>query len=137
MTKNRIPLDSYEMIPEEQRAYLMNYGKNFNEKMCRFAVSMMRDRKGNKVEMVKKDDLEKKLKENKIEIENDVMYNGVYVYAMCMADFMGSSIEDEKHVLLYVKDYIDDPDAADGQTFTRFYASCVNAGIPIDWAEMI
>lgn len=137
MTKNRIPLDSYEMIPEEQRAYFMNYGKNFNEKMCRFAVSMMRDRKGNKVEMVKKDDLEKKLKENKIEIENDVMYNGVYVYAMCMADFMGSSIEDEKHVLLYVKDYIDDPDAADGQTFTRFYASCVNAGIPIDWAEMI
>ena len=115
----------------------MNYGKNFNEKMCRFAVSMMRDRKGNMVEMVKKDDLEKKLKENKIEIENDVMYNGVYVYAMCMADFMGSSIEDEKHALLYVKDYIDDPDAADGQTFTRFYASCVNAGIPIDWAEMI
>ncbi len=137
MTKNRIPLDSYEMIPEEQRAYLMNYGKNFNEKMCRFAVSMMRDRKGNKVEMVKKDDLEKKLKENKIEIENDVMYNGVYVFAMCMADFMGSSIEDEKHALLYVKDYIDDPDAADGQTFIRFYASCVNAGIPIDWAEMI
>jgi hypothetical protein len=137
MTKNRIPLDSYEMIPEEQRAYLMNYGKNFNEKMCRFAVSMMRDRKGNKVEMVKKDDLEKKLKENKIEIENDVMYNGVYVYAMCMADFMGSSIEDEKHALLYVKDYIDDPDAADGQVFNRFFADCVNAGIPIDWAEMI
>lgn len=137
MTKNRIPLDSYEMIPEEQRAYLMNYGKNFNEKMCRFAVSMMRDRKGNKVEMVKKDDLEKKLKENKIEIENDVMYNGVYVFAMCMADFMGSSIEDEKHALLYVKDYIDDPDAADGQVFNRFFADCVNAGIPIDWAEMI
>ena len=137
MTKNRIPLDSYEMIPEEQRAYLMNYGKNFNEKMCRFAVSMMRDRKGNKVEMVKKDDLEKKLKEDKIEIENDVMYNGVYVFAMCMADFMGSSIEDEKHALLYVKDYIDDPDAADGQVFNRFFADCVNAGIPIDWAEMI
>lgn len=137
MTKNRIPLDSYEMIPEEQRAYLMNYGKNFNEKMCRFAVSMMRDRKGNKVEMVKKDDLEKKLKENNIEIENDVMYNGVYVFAMCMADFMGSSIEDEKHALLYVKDYIDDPDAADGQVFNRFFADCVNAGIPIDWAEMI
>ena len=137
MTKNRIPLDSYDVIPEEQRQYFMNYGKNFNEKMCRFAVSMMRDRKGNKVEMVKKEDFEKKLKDNKIEIENDIMYNGVYVFAMCMADFMGSSIEDEKHALLYVKDYIDDPDAADGQTFTRFYASCVNAGIPIDWSEMI
>lgn len=130
-------MDSYDVIPEEQRQYFMNYGKNFNEKMCRFAVSMMRDRKGNKVEMVKKEDFEKKLKDNKIEIENDIMYNGVYVFAMCMADFMGSSIEDEKHLFLYVKDYIDDPDAADGQTFTRFYASCVNAGIPIDWAEMI
>lgn len=127
----------YDTMPEEQRAYYMNYGKNFNEKMCRFAVSMMRDRKGNRVEMMKKEDLEKKLKENNIEVENDVMYNGVYVMAMVKADFMGSSIEDEKHALLYVKDYIDDPDAADGQVFTRFYASCVNAGIPIDWSEML
>ena len=137
MDRNRQPLDMYDTMPEEQRAYYMNYGKNFNEKMCRFAVSMMRDRKGNRVEMMKKEDLEKKLKENNIEVENDVMYNGVYVMAMVKADFMGSSIEDEKHALLYVKDYIDDPDAADGQVFTRFYASCVNAGIPIDWSEML
>jgi len=137
MDRNRQPLDMYDTMPEEQRAYYMNYGKNFNEKMCRFAVSMMRDRKGNRVEMMKKEDLEKKLKENNIEVENDVMYNGVYVMAMVKADFMGSSIEDEKHALLYVKDYIDDPDAAYGQVFTRFYASCVNAGIPIDWSEMM
>lgn len=137
MERNRQPLDIYDTMPEEQRAYYMNYGKNFNEKMCRFAVSKMRDRKGNKVEMMKKEDLEKKLKENGINIENDVMYNGVYTMAMVNADFMGSSIEDEKHALLYVKDYIDDPDAADGQVFTRFYASCVNAGIPIDWSEML
>lgn len=137
MERNRQPLDMYDTMPEEQRAYYMNYGKNFNEKMCRFAVSMMRDKKGNRVEMMKKEDLEKKLKENNIEVENDVMYNGVYVMAMVKADFMGSSIEDEKHALLYVKDYIDDPDAADGQVFTRFYASCVNAGIPIDWSEML
>ena len=127
----------YDTMPEEQRAYYMNYGKNFNEKMCRFAVGMMRDRKGNKVEMMKKEDLERKLKENGINVENDIMYNGVYTIAMVHADFMGSSIEDEKHALLYVKDYIDDPDAADGQVFTRFYASCVNAGIPIDWSEML
>lgn len=137
MERNRQPLDIYDTMPEEQRAYYMNYGKNFNEKMCRFAVSKMRDRKGNKVEMMKKEDLARKLKENGINIENDIMYNGVYTMAMVYADFMGSSIEDEKHALLYVKDYIDDPDAADGQVFTRFYASCVNAGIPIDWAEML
>lgn len=137
MERNRQPLDMYDTMPEEQRAYYMNFGKHFNEKMCRFAVGMMRDRKGNKVEMTKKDDLERKLKENGISIENNVMYDGSYVFSMCMSDFMGSSIEDEKHALLYVKDYIDDPDAADGQVFTRFYASCVNAGIPIDWSEML
>ncbi len=137
MERNRQPLDIYDTMPEEQRAYYMNFGKHFNEKMCRFAVGMMRDSKGNKVEMTKKDDLERKLKENGISIENNVMYDGSYVFSMCMSDFMGSSIEDEKHALLYVKDYIDDPDAADGQVFTRFYASCVNAGIPIDWSEML
>ena len=137
MERNRQPLDIYDTMPEEQRAYYMNYGKHFNEKMCRFAVGMMRDRKGNKVEMTKKDDLERKLKENGISIENNVMYDGSYIFSMCMSDFMGSSIEDEKHALLYVKDYIDDPDAADGQPFIRFYASCVNAGIPIDWSEML
>lgn len=137
MTKNRIPLDSYEMIPEEQRAYLMNYGKHFNEKMYRFAVSLMRDTKGSKLTPMKKEDVEAKLKEYKVELENDMMYDSSYVMMMAKSDFMGSSIEDEKHLCLYVKDYIDDPDAADGQTFTRFYASCVNAGIPIDWTEMI
>lgn len=137
MERNRQPLDMYDTMPEEQRAYYMNYGKHFNEKMCRFAVGMMRDRKGNKVEMTKKDDMEKKLKENGIVLENDVMYDSAYVFSMVKADFMGSSIEDEKHALMYVKDYIDDPDAADGQVFTRFYASCVNAGIPIDWSEML
>lgn len=137
MVKNRLPLDTYDTMSDGQRAYYMNYGKHFNEKMCKFAVSMMRDRKGNKVELVKKDDLAKKLKENGVEIENDIMWDGAYVMAMVNADFMGSSIEDEKHALLYVKDYLDDPDAADGQVFTRFYASCVNAGIPIDWSEML
>lgn len=137
MAKNRLPLDTYDIIPEEQRAYLMNYGKHFNEKMCKFAVSLMRDRNGNRLPMTKKDDVLAKLRENGVELENDVMFDSTYVMHMATSDFMGSSIEDEKHLCLYVKDYIDDPDAEDGQVFSRFYASCVNAGIPIDWSEML
>lgn len=137
MTKNRIPLDKYDIVPEEQRAYLMNYGKHFNEKMCKFAVSMMRDKKGGKIEMIKKEDLQKKLKENGIEIENDIMHDSVFSISMVKADFMGSSIEDEKHALLYVKDLLDDPDQSDGFVFNRWYADMVNSGTPIDWAEML
>lgn len=133
----RTPLDTYDMIPDDQRAYLSNYGKHFNKKMYKFAVSLMRDRNGEKLKVVEFDHFKKKLEENGITLKNDVMYDGAYVYMMAMSDFMGSSIEDEKHLLLYVKDYIDDVDAADGQVFTRFYSSCVNAGIPIEWSEML
>ena len=54
------------MIPEEQRAYLMNYGKHFNEKMYRFAVSLMRDTKGNKLTPMKKEDVEAKTAKKKL-----------------------------------------------------------------------
>lgn len=137
MERKRIPLDSYDIVPEEQRAYLMNYGKHFNEKMCKFAVEHMRDRNGKKMSMMKKDDVLAKLKEHGVTLENDVMYDSTFVFHMAMSDFMGSSIEDEKHICLYVKDLIDDDDQADGFIFNRFYADCCNKGLPIDWSEML
>ena len=73
MSKNRIPLDMYDVMPDEQRAYLSNYGKHFNSKMCEFAVKMMRDRKGSRVEMVKKEDLEKKMKDVGVTILNSTL----------------------------------------------------------------
>ena len=137
MKRDKIPLDTYDIIPEEQRIYLMNYGKHFNEKMCKFAVSLMRDKEGKKMPYIKKDDILTKLKENGVELENDVMYDSTFVYHMGASDVMGSSVPDEKHLCLYVKDLIDDDDQADGYLFARFYSDCVNKGMPIDWAEML
>ena len=88
MDKPKQPLDMYDIIPEEQRAYLMNYGKHFNEKMCKFAVSLMRDRNGKKVSLMKKDDVLAKLKENGVTLENDVMCDSTFVYHMALSDFM-------------------------------------------------
>lgn len=130
-------LDTYDIIPEEQRAYLMNYGKHFNKKMYEFAVKGMKDRNGNKMKPVAKEELENKLKSANITLENDVMFDASFVYCMAMSDFMGSSITDEQHILLYVKDLIDDADQADGFIFNRWYADMVNKGMPIDWGEML
>jgi len=58
-------------------------------------------------------------------------YDDVYVANMCLADFWGSSIQDEVHLARYVKDVIDDPDAAEGQVMARFMADCRNAGVVI------
>lgn len=137
MRRKRQPLDIYDIVPEEQRAYLMNYGKHFNEKMYKFAVSLMRDRTGKSLSPMKKEDVDAKLKDQGVELENNTMCDAAYVMMMAKSDYMGSSIDDERHLSFYVKDVIDDPDQADGFIFARFVSDCINNGTPIDWAEML
>lgn len=52
---------------------------------------------------------------------------------MCKADYYGSSITDEKHFALYIKDTIDDA----GTTMRRWYATMVANGTMVDWEEFI
>lgn len=72
-----------------------------------------------------------------IELKENQLYDYVYVANMCKADFLGSSIDDERHLCLYVKDVIDDLDGYDGLVFNRWYADMCRQGIPIDWHEFI
>ena len=51
---------------------------------------------------------------------------------MCKADYYGSSIADEKHFALYIKE-----DAGDGTTMRRWYATMVANGIMVDWEEFV
>lgn len=136
-TRTKTPLDTYDYIPEDMRMYLSNYGRHFSKKMYENAVSEMRPRTGGKIKPVSKEEFESKMRQHGIELENNVLYDGNYVWSMATADFFGSSIEDEKHLALYVKDYIDDPDASDGQVFNRYYSDTVLAGEPIDWLAML
>jgi hypothetical protein len=61
----------------------------------------------------------------------------VFVANMCKADYVGSSITDDKHVALYIKDTIDDEDAADGTTMRRWYATMVANGVMVDWDDSL
>jgi hypothetical protein len=135
--RNRTPLDTYSAIPEEMLDYLSHHGKHFNKKMFEWAVSLMRKADGSKITPITKEVFDQKISANNINIQHDTLYDGMYVYCMALADFYGSSIVDEKHLLLFVKDYIDDPDAEDGFVFNRFYADCCLKGIPIDWDYML
>lgn len=56
---------------------------------------------------------------------------------MCKADFLGKSITDETHLIMYVKGVLDDPDAEDGFIFNRFYADSIFMNNPIDWDSML
>ena len=73
----------------------------------------------------------------KYNLQFEVNYDAVYIANMAKADFLGSSIPDEAHLILYVKDVITDTDAYDGMPFTRFYADCIGSGISIPWEDLL
>ena len=124
-------LDMYDDLPSGMREYLSVYGWHFSEKMAQWAVSRMkvRDDSGTgrqkPLDPMKKEEIDELLKKQGIRLERDAGHDCVYVANMC------------KHLAMFVKDYIDDPDGYDGLPFTRFYADCIGSGTPIDWAAML
>ena len=128
-----MPLDIYDDRPTSMKRYLKYYGQHFNNKLCGFAVSRMKHGKP----PVTKTTVEEILNKYNIVLKNNELYDHVYVYNMGNNDFLGSSIQDEKHLAQYVKDVIDDEDGYDGIVFNRWYADTVTLGIPIEWDDMI
>ena len=118
-------LDTYDKMPPAMKNYLSLYGWHFSKKMCEWAVSKMEvenktTKQEEKLVPIKKEEVEELLKKYGIK-----------------ADYYKSSIMDEAHLALFVKDYIDDPDGYDGLPFTRFYADCIGSGTPIIWDDML
>lgn len=132
----RQPLDIYDKMPTNMRRYLQNYGWHFNKALCDYATSLMK-KEGNKLATVSKEFVDNTLKQYNIELKNNVGYDYIFVANMCKADYYGSSIEDEKHFALYIKDTIDDEDASDGTTMRRWYATMIANGVLVDWEEYI
>lgn len=135
-------LDMYDDMPSGMKAYLRNYGFHFNKKACEFAVSKMRKHNAasgmmEKMEFLSKDAVEEALRKYGVAIDGATLYDHVYVYHMAKADYYQSSLSDEMHLALYVKDTIDDVDACDGQIFNRWYADMVHSGQPIEWDDLI
>ena len=129
----RTPLNAYDDRPASMKRYLKYYGQHFTKKLCEFAVSKMNHGK----QPISKERVDESLNKFNIILDNNELYDYVYVYNMGNNDFMGSSIKDEGHLALYVKDVIDDEDGYDGIVFNRWYADTVSQGIPVDWEEML
>ena len=86
---------------------------------------------------MKRDEVEELLKKFGVKLEHDKGYDCVYVANMAKNDFYKSSIQDDAHLALFIKDYIDDVDAYPGMPFTRFYADCIGKGVPIIWEDFL
>ena len=137
----RDSLDIYDVRPEDMVSYLRHYGMHFNRKLCEFAISKMtRKVSNNKQEPIvplTKSQIDNILSTSGVTLQNNQLYDYVYVANMCKADYLGSSINDDAHMALYIKDVIDDDDGYDGLVFNRWYADMCRKGIAIDWEEML
>lgn len=137
----KTPLDFYDDIPRDMKSYLRNYGYSFSKKACDFAVSKMKKKgvsgKAEKIEPYTKEKAEELLKKYNITLENNIGYNFVYILNMACADYYKSSIPDEQHLALFVKDYIDDVDGNPENVFRKWLVSMDGDGEPIEWSEMI
>jgi hypothetical protein len=131
---------SYDEIPEGMKAYINNYGCHFNKKLYHEAVSRMYKEAGGRKEYMKpytKEQVDSMLESYGIKLKRNKLYDACYVASMCAADFLGSAVPDEKHLAMYIKDVVDDPDAEEGFIFNRFYADTVFMNNPIEWEDCI
>ena len=126
-------LDFYDDRPDSMKRYLKYYGEYFNKKLCQFAVEKMKHGKM----PVGKEKIDEILQKHNIKLDHNELEDYIYVYNMGNNDYMGSSITDEKHLAMYVKDVIDDEDGYNGIVFNRWYADMVFQGIPIEWDDML
>lgn len=117
--------------------YIDTYGYHFSKKLYEFAVSMMKDRNGNKITPKTKDEVSEFLRMNGVTLKNNIGHDAAYVHAMLFADCYGSSLPDDKHLAMGIKDYQDDIDGYDEKAFDSFVIKCRAKRIPIFWDELL
>lgn len=131
-------LDYYDITPKGLDAYLAAHGHHFSKPMLEWAVSMMEDHKGNRVKVVEKKKFDELMSAYSQKLKRtEGYYDGVYVWCMATSDYLGSSVIDEQHLAMFVKDYIDDVDGNPTRAFDEFYINCVAKGVDIPWEDMI
>lgn len=118
----------YDIKPKEFINYLKYYGEHFNKKLCDFACKQF------KKSGYTKEKLDVLLKTNNITLTNAKLHDAVYVANWVKDTFYGSSIADEKHLALFLKDIFEHEKDL---IFNRWYADMAKQGIPIEWEEMI
>lgn len=125
----------------DKAAYLAENGWHFNKRACEDAVRMMKRKgPGGKAEPLdpwNKEQVDELLQKYGVKLDNKIGYDYVYVANMAKADFYKSSLPDEQKVAMYIKDVVDDIDAADGEIFLGWYAKAIARRMPVDWGAWL
>lgn len=119
---------NYDIKPEDFLNYLRYYGQHFNQKLCNFACEQI-----GKMEY-SKEKVDQLLVNSQINLTNAKLYDATVLANWCKNRLFNSSIVDERHLVLFLKDMFE----KEGDLiFNRWYADMAKQGVPINWEEMI
>lgn len=119
------------------RKYLSFNGFHFSKPMYLWAVSMLKDRNGNKVDYMEKEQVMDILRRNNVTDLPDMGYDIPFVYLRKKSDSLGGSIPDEAHLALAVKEFFTDKDGYDTMAFDEFLAKVSAKGISVPWEDLL
>lgn len=136
------PLDIYDDMPPGMKAYVSNYGFHFNRKAFQCAVKgmMKKNPSSGKLEPIEawtKDEVDALLARNGVKLENNRLYDAAYQANWCKAKLFKSSVPDEVHLAMFVKDTLDDVDGSDELPFRYWLQKCVATGCPVEWEDLL
>lgn len=142
--KQKTSIEHYNIDewPKGARKYFKTNGFHFNKKACEEAVRGLRKENPatNKLEPIDawdKEQVDDLLKRCNVTLEDNELYDYVWVANMVRSDYWKSSITDEQHLALMIKDIVDDPDQRDGFIFNRWISDRLFNGSPIDWEGLV
>lgn len=110
--------------------------RHFDEETLAKALASMRRRdratgEGRALIPLTKAEVDRLLERNGVDIPDKGGLDYVYVANMARADFWQSSLDDERHLALYVRDVLTDVDAPPGAVYAR-WAAMSGDGAPWD-----
>lgn len=142
--KEKTNLDLFDLseYPRDFKRYLKNYGFHFTKKCVDYAVKELKKenpatKRLEPIDPWDKDKVDDLLKRFNIVLEDNELHDYVWVCNMLRSDMFKSSIPDEQHLAMGVKDMVDDKDQRDGFIFNRWVNDRMFNGSPIDWAELL
>lgn len=112
--------------------YIEKHGYHFNDKLSKYAVSLMKHSNKSTLSFNQVLDMLEKYG-----IEPTNLQDAFYVANMGYHDFYKSSIKDEEHLAQFVKDYLEDEDGYEGIAFCRWLSDMKYKANKINWDDMI
>lgn len=142
--KQKTSIEHYNIDewPKGARRYFKTNGFHFNKKACEEAVRGLRKKNPatknlEPIDAWDKEQVDDLLKRCNVTLEDNELYDYVWVANMVRSDYWKSSITDEQQLALMIKDIVDDPDQRDGFIFNRWISDRLFNGSPIDWEELV